>query len=306
VSNVAREATLAPPAWRPPGNSTTFTIRDFRRRRTHDGKPQADDARSPLSTPLSRSAPTETGTLYYKCPPTARGGDWILVDPSSNLSTRYRFLPLAYISFPELACMPQRYPDPDRGHCWPVFYCPFRNSGRCALEATGHQLAGGFPADLPRLGFSLHRAHCPEPFYSLRQAAVIGPGDQQRRGRARPTRQIVAPICWQVGRGWRGHLLSKGLLHGIRRNRRVSSLSRCRKLRCRDPRGLRYRPIDCLGSLSVACNPNEESSLWAARLCRRGAHPATGLGCWAEWGAARSYFQLRRAPVGTGHRESWF
>jgi hypothetical protein len=24
----------------------------------------------------------------------------------------------SYISFPELGCMPQRYPDPDRGHCW--------------------------------------------------------------------------------------------------------------------------------------------------------------------------------------------
>jgi hypothetical protein len=27
----------------------------------------------------------------------------------------------AYISFPELACMPQRYPDSDRGHCWALF-----------------------------------------------------------------------------------------------------------------------------------------------------------------------------------------
>jgi hypothetical protein len=27
----------------------------------------------------------------------------------------------AYISFRELACMPQRYPDPDRGHCWALF-----------------------------------------------------------------------------------------------------------------------------------------------------------------------------------------
>src|SRR5271168_1168165 len=26
-----------------------------------------------------------------------------------------------YISFPELTCMLQRYPDPDRGHCWALY-----------------------------------------------------------------------------------------------------------------------------------------------------------------------------------------
>src|SRR5580658_1994840 len=65
--------------------------------------------------------------LYYKMPADGPGGRLdLLVDPSSNLSTKYTFP--AYISFRELACMPQRYPDSDRGHCWTVFYCSFRNS----------------------------------------------------------------------------------------------------------------------------------------------------------------------------------
>jgi hypothetical protein len=38
----------------------------------------------------------------------------LLVDPRPST----RFYTPAYISFRELACMPQRYPDPDRGHCW--------------------------------------------------------------------------------------------------------------------------------------------------------------------------------------------
>jgi hypothetical protein len=61
--------------------------------------------------------------------------------------------------------------------------------------------------------------------------------------------------------GWRGHLLPKGLLHGIRRNSRVSSLRRCRKLRCRCPRGLRHRPIDRLSSLSRAPDPSKKTNI---------------------------------------------
>jgi hypothetical protein len=66
---------LAPPA-------STTEIADGENRaisrrtpNTHEGKPQADDARSPLSTPLSRLR--KQARLYYKCPPTAPGGDWI-------------------------------------------------------------------------------------------------------------------------------------------------------------------------------------------------------------------------------------
>jgi hypothetical protein len=65
-------------------------------------------------------------------------------------------------------------------------------------------------------------------------------------------RQIAPPIWWASWLRMAGHLLSKGLLHGIRSNRRVSSLRRCRELRCRHSRGLRHRPIDRLGSLSLA------------------------------------------------------
>jgi hypothetical protein len=60
VSNVACEATLAPPA-------STTEIADGESRaisrrtpNTHEGKPQVDDAGSPLSTPLSWSAPTQS------------------------------------------------------------------------------------------------------------------------------------------------------------------------------------------------------------------------------------------------------
>jgi hypothetical protein len=54
----------------------------------------------------------------------------------------------------------------------------------------------------------------------------------------------------QAGCGWRGIFCRKDCSHGIRRNRRVSSLRRCRELRCRHSRGLRHRPIDRLGSIS--------------------------------------------------------
>jgi hypothetical protein len=140
VSNVAREATLAPPA-------STTEIADGESRaisrrtpNTHEGKPQADDARSPLSTPLSRSAPTETSANARRRP---RGGRLdLLVDPSSNLSTKYTFLYPGYISFPELACMPQRYPDPDRGHSWALlesillFLSELVDAGQRALSVS--------------------------------------------------------------------------------------------------------------------------------------------------------------------------
>jgi hypothetical protein len=69
-----------------------------------------------------------------------------------------------------------------------------------------------------------------------------------------------------------GHLLLRGLLHGIRRNSRVSSLSRCRKLRCRHPRGLRHRPIDRLSSLSLAASLSERPApggYWGRCLSRQ-------------------------------------
>jgi hypothetical protein len=52
-----------------------------------------------------------------------------------------------------------------------------------------------------------------------------------------------------------GHLLSKGPLHGICRNSRVSSFRRCRELRRRHPWGLRPCTIDCLGSLNLGFDP---------------------------------------------------
>jgi hypothetical protein len=82
-------------------------------------------------------------------------------------------------------------------------------------------------------------------------------------------RQIAAPIWWASWLRMAGHLLSKGLLHGIRRNRRVSSLRRCRKLRRRHPRGLRHRPIDCLGSLSLPRNAYLDDRSPAPRATRR-------------------------------------
>ena len=73
-------------------------------------------------------------------------------------------------------------------------------------------------------------------------------------------RQIAAPIWWARWLRMAGHLLSKGLLHGIRRNRRVSSLRRCRKLRRRHPRGLWHRPIDRLSSVSLATSSSERQA----------------------------------------------
>jgi hypothetical protein len=68
--------------WRPPGNSTTFTIRDFRRR-----------AEPSLDTVVAECAYGNRRTCTIKCPPTAPGGRLdLLVDPSSNLSTKYTFL----------------------------------------------------------------------------------------------------------------------------------------------------------------------------------------------------------------------
>jgi hypothetical protein len=58
---------------------------------------------------------------------------------------------------------------------------------------------------------------------------------------------------------------------GIRRNRCIFSLRRCRKLRCRHPRGLWHRPIDRLGSLSLAANPSERPASGASGCRRPGA-----------------------------------
>jgi hypothetical protein len=70
-----------------------------------------------------------------------------------------------------------------------------------------------------------------------------------------------------------GHVLLRGLLHGIRPNCRVSSLRRCRKLRRRHPRRLRHRPIDRLGSLSQAATERPTSR--SGRRRRPGAIQAS-------------------------------
>jgi hypothetical protein len=60
------------------------------------------------------------------CTINARRRPWgrldLLVDPSSNLSTKYTFLYPGLHLIPELACMPQRYRDPDRGHRWALLH----------------------------------------------------------------------------------------------------------------------------------------------------------------------------------------
>src|SRR5580658_10643806 len=60
--------------------------------------------------------------LYYKMPADGPGGRLdLLVDPSSNLSTKYTFLYPGRHLIPRTSLhASQRYPDPDRGHCWVI------------------------------------------------------------------------------------------------------------------------------------------------------------------------------------------
>jgi hypothetical protein len=91
--------------------------------------------------------------------------------------------------------------------------------------------------------------------------------------------------------------LLKGLLHGIRRNCRVSSLRRCRKFCCGHPRGLRHRPIDCLGSLSLAANPSERPSPGARARPRpgvQGPHCTRAIHAWLGTGRSRAPPSTRR------------
>jgi hypothetical protein len=101
----------------------------------------------------------------------------------------------------------------------------------------------------------LSEAH---PRLRRRRAAVTAAPQHTRR-------QIAAPIRGQARCGWLGHLLSKGPLHGIHRDRCVSSLRRCRKLRRRHPWGLRHRPIDRLGSLR---NRHRRAPTWSSTRAR--------------------------------------
>jgi hypothetical protein len=109
-------------AWRSVGPLSGLTgVKLYDRDRATPGSPVCRDSggasdRSRWPDPVSEASDaTDPPSVQRR-----RAGDRPR-DPSSNLSTKYTYLYTPDI--PELACMPQRYPDPDRGHCWALLAC---------------------------------------------------------------------------------------------------------------------------------------------------------------------------------------
>jgi hypothetical protein len=105
--------------------------------------------------------------LYYKMPADGPGGRLdLLVDPSSNLSTKYTFP--AYISFRELACMPHTVSRSRSrallGTVGQYFIVPFGTRG-CRPKGSlyrGGQHQGGMTLTPARYSVTFRsRTHCP-------------------------------------------------------------------------------------------------------------------------------------------------